>query len=170
MANERSLAWYHANKHRIDKESRKEYMREYYKKNRQNWSKRDPEKQQAYNASRRARYAQDEQLRDEVRAKVKEWQTNNPDKRKAQRIKKFGLTLEEFSRMLESQSGQCAICGYSDMSDPNFFPLVDHCHETGYVRQLLCMNCNQAIGKFKDNPELLRAAADYVEWWSWING
>ena len=169
MANERSLAWYHANKHRIDKEARKKYMREYRLRNLDKW-KRTPEQRAAINQRRRKRYAQDKAYRDEIRAKVKEWQTNNPDKRKAQRIKKFGLTLDQFNQMLESQRFKCAICGYSDLSDPNFFPVVDHCHRTGLVRELLCMNCNIAIGKFKDNPDLLRAAADYVEWWSWING
>lgn len=169
MANERSLAWYHANKHRIDMSARKAYMKEYVRNNREKF-RRSPEQQAKYNETRREKYARDKAYRDEQRAKVREWQTNNPDKRKAQRIKKFGLTLEEFNQLLESQDGRCAICGFSDLTDPNFFPVVDHCHRTGHVRQLLCMNCNMAIGQFKDNPALLRAAADYVEWWTWING
>lgn len=169
MANDRSLAWYHANKHRIDKEAKKVYTQEYRKLNPHKW-KKTPEQQAAINQRRREKYAQDKAYRDEQRAKVKEWQANNPDKRKAQRIRKFGLTLQEFNQLLETQDYKCAICGYSDMSDPNFFPVVDHCHDTGYVRNLLCMNCNMGLGKFKDNPALLRAAAEYAEVWACING
>jgi hypothetical protein len=169
MANDRSLAWYHANKNRIDRDVKRAYSREYYKKNRHMW-KRTPEQQAKINARKRDKYAQDKAYREQQKTKTKEWQQNNPDKRKAQRIKKFGLTLEQFNKMLESQNGKCAICGYSDLSDPNLFPVVDHCHDSGLVRGLLCSNCNLAIGQFKDDPELLRAAADYVEWWSWING
>jgi hypothetical protein len=40
---------------------------------------------------------------------------------------------------------------------------VDHCHDTGKVRRLLCHNCNRALGLFKDNSDILRKAADYVE-------
>lgn len=147
-----------------DKEKRKAYMKEYRLRNRDKW-KRTPEQQAKVNERRRSKYAEDKKHRDEIRAKVKEWQSNNPDKRKAQRLRKFDMSLDEFHRILESQDYKCAICSYSSMDDPTMFPVVDHCHETDVVRGLLCMNCNQAIGKLKDDPELLRKAADYVEVW-----
>jgi hypothetical protein len=153
----------------ISKEARRQYMKEYRLKNLDKW-KRTPEQRAKYNENRRKKYADDKVYQEEQKAKTRDWQKNNPDKRKAQRIKKFGLTLEEFNTLLEAQGHKCAICGYSDMGDPNFFPVVDHCHETGYVRNLLCMNCNMAIGKFKDDPELLRKAAEYVEVWACVNG
>jgi hypothetical protein len=143
-------------------DARKEYMKQYRLKNLDMW-KRTPEQQAKINARRRENYAQNADLRDQARAKTKEWQRQNPDKRKAQRLKKFGLTLEEFRKMLTQQNDCCAICGYSDMSDRNFFPLVDHCHKTGRVRGLLCLNCNMAIGKMRDDPSLLANAILYLE-------
>jgi hypothetical protein len=59
--------------------------------------------------------------------------------------------------MLEAQGGVCAICQAAPAAH------VDHDHETGAVRALLCFNCNGGLGQFKDDPEVLRAAADYVE-------
>jgi 5-methylcytosine-specific restriction endonuclease McrA len=141
---------------------RKEYMRAYYKANQQKW-KRTPECAEKRNAARRAKYAADAALREKVRSGVMEWQRANPDKRKAQRLKPYGITHAEFTAMLAAQNGRCAICGHSDLSVPNLFPLVDHCHKTGKVRGLLCMNCNQAIGKMGDDPERLRRAALYLE-------
>lgn len=51
----------------------------------------------------------------------------------------------------------CVICGNDG---PNL--AVDHCHETNVVRGILCMNCNQGLGKFKDDPELLEFARIYL--------
>ena len=59
--------------------------------------------------------------------------------------------------MLEAQGGMCAICGTAPAAH------VDHDHETGAVRQLLCFNCNGGLGQFNNDPAALRAAADYVE-------
>lgn len=144
-----------------DQESRKEYMREYVKQNREKF-RRTPEQQAKYNEERRKKYAECAETRDLARKKVKEWQQANPHKRKEHRILKYGLTLDQFNQMLEAQGMKCAICGYSDMSNKNNFPLVDHCHSTGKVRGLLCMNCNQALGKFKDSLDNLKAAIAYL--------
>lgn len=145
-----------------DKDARKAYMQEYYKNNPEKFKKRTPGKQAEYNARRRAKYAENQEFRDALRASVKEWQQANPHKRKSQRLKKYGMTTAEFSDLMTAQGGECAICGHQDMSIRNFFPVVDHCHNSGKVRGLLCMNCNQGIGKFKDDPELLRRAAEYI--------
>jgi hypothetical protein len=62
--------------------------------------------------------------------------------------------------MVARQKGRCAICE----APPTRQGLcIDHCHETGVVRGLLCGNCNQAIGKLRDDPRIMRAAAEYVE-------
>jgi hypothetical protein len=59
--------------------------------------------------------------------------------------------------MLAAQGGLCAICKVAPGGH------VDHDHETGAVRALLCFNCNGGLGQFKDNPEVLHAAAYYVQ-------
>lgn len=63
--------------------------------------------------------------------------------------------------MLVEQGNQCAICG-KDFHQRKV-PHVDHDHATGVVRGLLCRACNIGLGKFEDNVEALRRAADYVE-------
>jgi len=74
----------------------------------------------------------------------------------------YGITPADFDRMYVEQNGRCAICG-KHQSDFKRALDVDHDHETKVIRGLLCRNCNLAIGKFKDNPVLLRKAADYLE-------
>lgn len=59
--------------------------------------------------------------------------------------------------MLEAQDGVCAVCAVAPAAQ------VDHDHETGRVRELLCFNCNGGLGQFRDDPEVLRRAAEYVE-------
>lgn len=76
----------------------------------------------------------------------------------------YGLTEDDFNRMLEQQDGRCALCrrpfGTASKSEK---PHIDHCHDTGVVRGLLCSMCNMGIGCLKDNPDIIRRAADYLE-------
>ncbi len=145
-----------------DKAARAEYMAAYYKANPDKFKKRTPEKHAEYNQKRREQYAQSAELREAARAATKAWQESNPTKRKAQRLKKYGIAPSDFMDLLTIQNGRCAICGYSETDKPNFFPVVDHCHKTGKVRGLLCMACNQALGKFKDETDRLFAAIAYL--------
>lgn len=70
------------------------------------------------------------------------------------------LTNQEYRRMLASQGGACAICGVR----PRRRRLaIDHDHETGAIRGLLCGNCNLGIGHFADDPGLLQKAASYLD-------
>lgn len=159
----RKLAHYHATKHLVpeDKKAQKKaYMAEYLKTYER--KPKTPDQLSERNRKRREQYATDPLRREKQRQDVKAWQQANPDKRKAQRLRQFRMTLDEFNEMLKSQGGGCAICGYSDRSDPKFFPAVDHCHSAGHVRGLLCMNCNQGLGKFKDQPSRLLAAVEYL--------
>lgn len=92
----------------------------------------------------------------------KEWDKANRTyefNRNANLKKNFGLTIEDYQSMLDSQGGVCKICGKK--TDKPLF--VDHCHHTNKIRGLLCTHCNTGIGMFFDNPELLRAAIEYLE-------
>jgi len=71
---------------------------------------------------------------------------------------KYGINHSEYAALLETQGGGCAICGASDSTLP-----VDHDHSTGAIRGILCHSCNVSLGHMKDNPDLLRAAALYLE-------
>jgi hypothetical protein len=77
--------------------------------------------------------------------------------------KLYGLTLADYERMLKEQSGLCAICGCPAETQRHSTLHVDHDHESGKVRGLLCNGCNRGIGYMDDRPEVLRAAAEYLE-------
>jgi hypothetical protein len=70
--------------------------------------------------------------------------------------RRYGITSAEADLMLAEQGGVCAICKAAPAVH------VDHDHATGRVRALLCFNCNGGLGQFKDDPAVLRAAAEYV--------
>lgn len=78
------------------------------------------------------------------------------------KMKKYGITEEQFENMEKAQNLCCAICGKPENRE-NRKLSVDHSHGTGKVRGLLCSNCNRGLGYFKDNSTLLIAAAAYVK-------
>lgn len=87
-------------------------------------------------------------------------------RRSGQNLRLYGITAEELEAMRLEQHDLCAICHEPETMTYRGRPKtlsVDHCHDTGKVRGLLCAACNFALGKFKDNPALLRSAADYLE-------
>lgn len=72
----------------------------------------------------------------------------------------YGLKRGEYDQLLRAQGGVCAICGQPRRQRLS----VDHCHKTGVVRGLLCRMCNgRPLPSARDDPEILRAAADYLE-------
>jgi len=75
-------------------------------------------------------------------------------------LTRYGITLYEYYLMLVEQGFVCAIC---EGVSPTHRLAVDHCHATGKVRGLLCHACNAGMGKLRDDPALLRAAAAYLE-------
>lgn len=74
--------------------------------------------------------------------------------------RKYGLTGEQYDQMLAGQGGRCALCG--DESNGRTWH-VDHCHDSGKVRGLLCDLCNRGLGHFRDNAGVLRRAVAYLE-------
>lgn len=80
-------------------------------------------------------------------------------------LRRYGITLEAVTAMAEAQNYQCPICdktcAFLAGNRDNAF-VVDHCHETGAVRGLICATCNRGLGLFYDKPDILRRAADYL--------
>ena len=74
----------------------------------------------------------------------------------------FGIGLPEFEEILKSQNHCCAICGKPQSSQKRRFS-VDHSHETGKIRAILCDNCNHGLGNFKDNIKNLENAINYLK-------
>jgi hypothetical protein len=77
------------------------------------------------------------------------------------RLKKYGLTKEQFDQMFEVQKGLCAICKF-DLLKGIYGVAVDHDHVTGKVRGLLCHPCNRGLGQFQDSENLLEQAIHYL--------
>lgn len=106
--------------------------------------------------------------------KAREYRQKNPDfeKRRYQRvksetrerhlIKKYGVSLADYARMLERQQGLCAICGVREETQHKGVFHIDHCHKTGIVRGLLCRGCNHMLGVVRDDPAILDRAISYL--------
>lgn len=75
---------------------------------------------------------------------------------------KYGVDLEQFDRMREEQEYRCYICSSHEVDNRHKVLYIDHDHDTGEVRKLLCSKCNQGLGLFKDSPGLLDTAATYL--------
>ncbi len=96
-----------------------------------------------------------------MRRATRKWRVNNPEYHKAYDFKRrYGISLERYNQLLESQGGVCAICGGVNENGKQLS--VDHDHSSGEVRGLLCTNCNSGIGHFKDDTGLLQKARDYI--------
>ena len=82
--------------------------------------------------------------------------------RKSEYRRKYGITIEDYDRMLEEQNGRCAICRTDKPGGAGARFAVDHNHDTGNVRGLLCNNCNRGLGHLKDSVLLLEQAINYL--------
>jgi len=72
--------------------------------------------------------------------------------------RRYGISQEEYDKMYEDQNHRCGICGKESKKSLH----VDHNHDTGKVRKLLCSNCNTMIGLAKENPYILQSAMNYL--------
>jgi Autographiviridae endonuclease VII len=101
--------------------------------------KNDPKKHAAYN---------------------RQWDRRNPEKKADSALKtRRGLAHGTYAQMLTAQDGKCAICGTA--SGPRRFH-VDHDHDTGQIRGLLCSPCNTGIGQLKHSEDVLLRAIAYL--------
>jgi hypothetical protein len=97
----------------------------------------------------------------------REIQAANPSATRSMQLKyNYGISVEDYNKLLEFQDGVCAVCKQS--SDKNFH--VDHNHVTGEVRGLLCQACNKAIGFLKEDPNIFLSAYEYMERTTWNKG
>ena len=127
----------------VNKKCRKNYQenKEYFIKKGIEWGKNNPEK---------------------VVESSRKWYKNNPKKVKSNRLKhRYGMTTDDYDRILESQNGVCAICKQKEPIK-GITLAVDHNHDTGAIRGLLYNKCNKGLGYFNDNPNLVETAAEYL--------
>ncbi len=129
-----------------------------------------------HRSAKRARYAADPA---KYKAMVKRWQQENADRLNAYRrerntlpevkrrqrdayyLRTYGISADEVDGMLTAQGGGCAICG---MQPERLASLhLDHDHEHGHLRGILCIDCNHGLGKLRDDPDLLQRAIDYLQ-------
>lgn len=114
------------------------YSKEYYKTNKQKIS----ERRKAYNKTPRGK-----------KAALRRYLRN-----------KYNITLEFYLDLRNSQGARCAICDKQEPLDETAKILcLDHNHETGQIRELICLHCNTAIGFAKENTATLQAMIQYIE-------
>ena len=77
------------------------------------------------------------------------------------RIRGYNLTVSGYLRLLKEQRERCGICGDRPRRQGDL--VIDHNHRTGQVRGLLCPRCNTALGLFRDSPDIMDAAIEYLE-------
>ena len=130
----------------IAKQKRKEYSKQYYEKNKEKCKERTKE----HPSCKAAR----EKYRNKPETKVK--------LRNQRLLRNYGITNEDYEAMLEEQRFCCAGCGlHQNETDKKLN--VDHDHNTGAVRGLLCGNCNRALGLIRDNLQTLANLQTYLE-------
>ena len=107
-----------------------------------------------------------------VQSACKECRNSSPKNRDIEKerewglLKNYNLSSEEFEKILLSQNNCCAICGINQDKLKGGIKkhlCVDHCHNTGEVRGLLCDKCNRGIGLLGDNVDTLKNAVSYLE-------
>jgi len=102
------------------------------------------------------------------KANVIAWQAANPEKVKVYvktgKVRKYGLTLEQFDEFIRACGGRCPLCNveFVASSRSRECACIDHCHKSGKVRGVICKRCNIGIGHARENPEILKAWLSYI--------
>jgi hypothetical protein len=118
-------------------------------------------------ARRKKRYAEEPEFREKVKTESRAYRITNADAVNLRaRVRKYGLSVPEYTAMVARQNGICAVClkvpGKGRMG-----LCIDHDHRRRKLRSLLCGRCNLGVGNFKDDSAAMRRAADYVDYWQW---
>lgn len=123
------------------------------------YRERHPDRVKASERAYRVRNAEAARFRTRI------WASNNKRTLKrikfATRLKRYGLTVEDWARAFHGQGGQCSGC-LAPLQD-GWRTAVDHSHRTGKFRGLLCIRCNRSLGVLLESPDTLRRLAAYVE-------
>ena len=130
---------YHKNYYLENKEAHQEYGRNYYTENKEHILRR---------TKRNGKRRRDSGLAAEQHRRFK-----------------YGLSRQEYEDMLASRDGLCDICSVEMRLSGHRKDsvCVDHCHDSGEVRGLLCNACNRSLGGFQDDSEIVQRAADYLQ-------
>jgi hypothetical protein len=120
---------------------------------------KDPEARKKYHDEYR------DKNREKAREYTRQWIRSDHGRNKIL-LNKYGITLEEYNLMLEEQEHKCAICGDHESNTrwgKTVKLAVDHDHETGKVRGLLCQRCNTTLGRYKDSKTVWANFQRYLE-------
>jgi|LakMenEpi03Aug12_release.lakeMendotaPanAssembly.Ray.scaffolds.fasta_scaffold1303032_1 hypothetical protein len=146
-------------------EKNKQYRlenKEKVEESRKRWKEANPEKEASHQQNRGRRYK--EKNPEKVKFSQKLWYDANKERHRENTLKrKYGLTLDDYEKMLQEQNSSCAICFVKMENTKKKYLCVDHNHLTGDVRSLLCDPCNTAIGLLKENQEVILRAAEYLK-------
>ena len=146
---------------RLVKAKHREENREAYNAKMREWGRANSER---LNREKRERLKNDPVYAEKIRSQERRRNAENPERVRNTNLKTiYGITLDCYRKMYEQQGGKCAICGDLKPDHGKAGLVVDHCHTAGHIRELLCANCNQALGKFRDNPVILQNAIAYLE-------
>jgi nitrate/TMAO reductase-like tetraheme cytochrome c subunit len=95
--------------------------------------------------------------------KYKQDSLNTPKNRKREKLKlRYGLSYEQWEKIREEENFSCMICGISEEGTGKHLS-VDHCHNSGKVRGVLCNSCNTMLGHAQDNIKILESAVNYLQ-------
>lgn len=136
-------------------EKRRAYQREWRKRNRDKALHYTNVWRAAHPGYKRAPLS--EKAKAARRERARAWRAAHPEKMRLSHIRKrYGAEGVQLDAVRRSGRASCAICKHPASH-------IDHDHGTGKTRSLLCLSCNQGLGRFKDSPALLRRAAAYIE-------
>lgn len=104
-----------------------------------------------------------EQHRQRAKVSRKQAYDANPEKFRVRQITvKYGLSAEDYAQLIEDTGPNCPLCGVEFKSRGRAKRCVDHDHDTGNVRGMICMSCNFALGQFGDDPDTILRAIAYL--------